>query len=176
MSDDLNYGLGLPWRTSQSPTSGFQRTLLDLPPLLPQEEPVRSEHCHHQEKNHPHFCKKPPDRERNFSLARSEFAENAKELELIAEQVQSVKYLLTFQLLTIWLLTFQLLTGLQFVDKRSTLCCETPITQINSYSQFNPNTWIRQPTSPPQNHWRVENSIQRWKFQPLVLITDLLIA
>jgi len=62
---------------------------------------VRSEHCHHQEKNHPHFCKKPPDRERNFSLARSEFAENAKELELIAEQVQSVKYLLTFQLLTI---------------------------------------------------------------------------
>ena len=96
-----DYDSGLPWRTSQSPTSGFERTLLDLPPLLPQEEPVRSEHCHHQEKNHPHFCKKPLDRERNFSLARSEFAENAKELELIAEQVQSVKYLLTFQLLTI---------------------------------------------------------------------------
>ena len=49
---------GLPWRTSQSPASGLQRTLLDLPPLLPQEEPVRelpseeeparSDHCRQQ--------------------------------------------------------------------------------------------------------------------------------
>ena len=49
---------GLPWRTSQSPASGLERTLLDLPPLFPQEEPVRelpseeeparSDHCRQQ--------------------------------------------------------------------------------------------------------------------------------
>ena len=127
MSDDLNYGSGLPWWTSQSPTSGFQRTLLDLPSLLPKEKPLITTSRIQL------LLARGLRRKKNLILQDLRSPKNAKE---IAEQVQSVhtKSEVFVDISTVDLFTIRW-------QRCSTLCCETPITQINSYSQFDTRTF-----------------------------------
>ena len=105
---------GVPWWTSQSPTPRLQRALLDLPPLLPQEKPVRSDHCQMGKLNlNKQDCNQPLSSMQSSALWDLWSPKNAKQS--VSQSARKVKYLFTFQLLTC----------LQFVDKRSTLCCET---------------------------------------------------